>query len=560
MSAFDVSVVYRVKNLVSAPLKKIKSGVTNVGEGFKKARRPLDSFALKFKTATAKMRASIRKLNIDIKGIAKGLRTAGLAMTLAITAPVAYMAVGLKNAARDADETRAKFGTVFKAVGTQAEAMADSLAASYGLSNTAARKLLGDTGDLLAGFGFNAADSLDFSNEIQKLAVDLSSFANLQGGAARASEILTKAMLGERDSLIALGIKISEEDVKKQVAIQTAEGLTFATEREAKAMATKTLVIKQSGNAIGDFARTSQGLANQERITSASIVNLKESFGAILMPVALKITQVIGSIARAMEALSPRAKTIIMVVAGVAAVLAPIILLIGTIGVMLPAITAGFAMFGTAMAAAFSPITLIVLGIAAAAYLIISNWDTLKGWFSAFFDFLKNTVAFKVLMLQINAVAYIFTALGSIWRATVSAIADTSAFKGLVSFFDGMLAVISSIGDAVGSVFGAVGKAYSFVNDLAGGFIDSANEAVTGETSALVGSSESEPLAVAAKGKPLTGGGSSQKTEINAPIVIHAAEGMDETKLASEVAKQLGDRERGAAKKVNFALGDMGFN
>jgi hypothetical protein len=35
---------------------------------------------------------------------------------------------------------------------------------------------------------------------------------------------------------------------------------------------------------------------------------------------------------------------------------------------------------------------------------------------------------------------------------------------------------------------------------------------------------------------------------------------MDETKLASEVAKQLGDRERGAAKKVNFALGDMGFN
>ena len=427
MSAFDVSVVYRVKNLVSAPLKKIKTGVTDVGQGFKKARQPLESFSQKFTRATTKMRTAIRKLNLDVKKISKGMRNVGLGMTLAISAPVAYMAVGLKNAARDAVETRSKYAVVFKSITNDAERMAESLAKSYGLTGTKSRELIGDTGDILTGFGFTQKEALDLSVEVNSLAADLASFTNYSGGVEGASAALTKALLGEAESVKALGIVIRQDtaEYKEKIEqIMAAEGVELT---QAKALAALRIAVSQSKNAIGDFARTSEELANQERITASAILDTKEAFGRILLPVALKITKVIGSLAQTFTKLSPRAKKIILVMAGVAAALAPIILLIGTIGVMLPFITTGFATLGVVMGAVFSPITLIVLAIAAAAFLIIKNWDTLKSWFSAFFGFLQNTIAFKVIRLQINAIIFVFRTLFSLWGKVIGSIADTSA-------------------------------------------------------------------------------------------------------------------------------------
>ena len=78
--------------------------------------------------------------------------------------------------------------------------------------------MLGSTGDLLTGMGATAETALDLSTKTQRLAVDLASFSNYQGGAKGASEALTKAMLGERESVKALGIVISEANVKQKIA------------------------------------------------------------------------------------------------------------------------------------------------------------------------------------------------------------------------------------------------------------------------------------------------------------------------------------------------------
>ncbi len=188
-------------------------------------------------------------------------------------------------AAVEAQETASKFDAVFSLVSDKSEAMAKDLQKNYGLGITESKSLLSATGDLLSGFGFTQESALDLSSQVQKLSVDLASFTNFAGGAEGASEAITKALLGERESVKALGVSIQEKAVLEQVAINNAKGLTFETEQQAKAQATLDLIIKQSGNAIGDYAKTSLGAANQLKLFNTRMEDLSIQFGENFLPI-----------------------------------------------------------------------------------------------------------------------------------------------------------------------------------------------------------------------------------------------------------------------------------
>ena len=184
--------------------------------------------------------------------------------------------------ASDAEETANKFGVVFSSIADEANAAANNLVDNFGLSSQAAKSLLSDTGDLLTGFGFTQEAALDLSSQVNTLAVDLASFTNFSGGAEGASAALTKALLGERESLKSLGIAISEADLKEFIESQ---GQSFeATTRQEKAQATLALAIRQSGNAIGDFARSSDSYANVVRRVQARFQDIGAELGQNLLP------------------------------------------------------------------------------------------------------------------------------------------------------------------------------------------------------------------------------------------------------------------------------------
>lgn len=199
--------------------------------------------------------------------------------------------------ASDAQETANKFDVVFDGV-TRAADAADNLAESYGLSHEASQDLLSGTADLLQGFGVAKDESLDLSEQVQKLAVDLSSFSNNEGGAEAASHALTSAMLGEREAVKTLGIAITDAELKK-FAEESGQVFNEMTKGE-KAILTLNLAIKQSGNAIGDFARSQDSFANQMKIARANVDDLNSSLGEQLLPTATsavsKFNELIGSI------------------------------------------------------------------------------------------------------------------------------------------------------------------------------------------------------------------------------------------------------------------------
>jgi len=241
------------------------------------------------KSATAEFKAldtSVRKTGDAAKRSEKSFLNLGTALKGAFTVvalkQVFDMSNALVNLASQAEETQNKFNTAFRGIETTAEQVAAKLAEAYNLSSQESKKLLSDTGDLLKGFGFTATEALTLSTQVQQLAADLTSYNNIQGGAAEASRVLTKALLGETDALVGLGVKLSQTDLK---GFAEAQGLVFEElSRSEKALLTYQAVLKQSADAVGDVERSQGSYAASTRILGNAIVNLNTSLGGELLP------------------------------------------------------------------------------------------------------------------------------------------------------------------------------------------------------------------------------------------------------------------------------------
>ena len=217
---------------------------------------------LGFDEAKRDIASTTRSLE-KLSGLGRKLTSFGKTISLGVTVPLAGLgAVALKTAS-DFEEAQSKFATIFRDIEDDARRTAETFAKDFGQSVVDSFALLGNTGDLLTGFGFAQDQALQLSNEVNRLAVDLASFTNFVGGAEGASSALTKALLGETEALKSLGVAIRQDDVAAKVEALEASGrFTDETERQRKAIATLAIAFEQSKNAVGDFARTQDSFAN----------------------------------------------------------------------------------------------------------------------------------------------------------------------------------------------------------------------------------------------------------------------------------------------------------
>jgi hypothetical protein len=220
----------------------------------------------------------------QFKAVGKSMQDLGRTMSIAVTAPIVAATGAMAKAAVDANETRNKFNVVFRDIAKDANMMAEELKNAYGLGATESRKLLGDTGDLLTGFGFTQKAALDLSTRVNKLAVDLASFTNIEGGSARASQALTKAILGETEQAKALGIVIRQDSKEFKSLVEEQMNSHGMSLLQAKALAALTIATNQSKNAIGDYARTAGETANQQRLFWTRVKDSAEAIGQRLIP------------------------------------------------------------------------------------------------------------------------------------------------------------------------------------------------------------------------------------------------------------------------------------
>lgn len=147
--------------------------------------------------------------------------------------------------------------------------------------------------DLLIPMWFTRKEATKLTTDTVAMSGALAEWSAWQFEATEVADILAKAYLWEREQLKSLWIAISQEDVKQQMAIDTANWLTFATEQQAIAIATQTLIMQKSTDAQEAFANWAGSLTRIQSELRATIWNVKETIATALLPAFHEIINVI---------------------------------------------------------------------------------------------------------------------------------------------------------------------------------------------------------------------------------------------------------------------------
>lgn len=246
-----------------------------------------------------------RKLVVEILGDAKGLAGAldqaggklssfGASVGKvalgagAALAGVAAASVPLINAASDLAETQSKVGVIFGSASGEIDKFASAAAKNFGQSKQQAMDAAATFATFGKAAGLSGKDLATFSTDFAGLASDLASFNNTSP--QEAIDAIGAALRGEAEPMRRFGVLLDDASMREEalrlgLIKTTKEALT----PQQKVLAAQALIYKQTKDAQGDFARTSDGLANKQRILSAQFANVQAQIGQKLLPVALKL-------------------------------------------------------------------------------------------------------------------------------------------------------------------------------------------------------------------------------------------------------------------------------
>lgn len=362
------------------------------------------------------------------RGISTGLKAA--AGAFAAGAGLALIKDSI-TAASDLAETTSKLQVVFgPALAAQVEAFGATAAQALGQSSAQALSAAGTFGGLLTSMGLAQPEAAKISTEFVKLASDMASFNNASPEETLAA--LKSALVGENDPLKQFGVVLNAAAVQQAALasglIKTGEALTPAT----TAQATYTEIMRLSAQQQGDFGRTSEGLANQQRILTAQWADAKAQLGEVLLPTVLKV--VTGF------------KDFVDFVKENKDVLGPLAIAIGAVTVATLALN--FALYA-------NPITLIAVGLAALAAGFIVAYkrsETFRNVIGAVVDVVK--VYIRTVVKVIGGIADVwFTVVGAILRGAAAAFGWVPGvgdkLKGARDAFDGLHEKVNSTFDGI---------------------------------------------------------------------------------------------------------------
>jgi hypothetical protein len=233
--------------------------------------------------------AAKTKAQSILGGIGTGMRAVGRGILATATAVTAIgVAVGTTiGPASDLNETITKVNVVFGDSADQVLKFGENSATALGMSKNAALAAAGTYGNLFRALGLTEDMSADMSTTLIGLAGDLASFNNMDPGVVLDS--LRAGLTGETEPMKKLGININEMILKEKAMELGLYSGAGALDASAKAQASYALIMEQTSLAQGDFARTADGVANQQRILAASIENIKASIGTGLLPIIQKV-------------------------------------------------------------------------------------------------------------------------------------------------------------------------------------------------------------------------------------------------------------------------------
>lgn len=214
----------------------------------------------------------------------------------------------------DLQEVQNVVDVSFPAMSKQVDAFAQNAAASFGLSETMAKRFTGTFGAMAKAFGFSEKQAYEMSTALTGLAGDVASFYNITQDEAYTK--LKSVFTGETESLKDLGVVMTQAALD-QYALANGIGKTTAQMTEAEKVALRyKFVQEQLTAASGDFIRTSDSWANQVRILQLQFDSFKASIGQGLINVLTPVIKTINLLMQKLVALGNMFKSFTEMIMG----------------------------------------------------------------------------------------------------------------------------------------------------------------------------------------------------------------------------------------------------
>ena len=188
-------------------------------------------------------------------------------------------------AASDLNETTSKTQVVFGRAADVVFRFGKTSATSVGLSTQAAEEAAATFGNLFVAMKIGQKPAADMSVGLVKLAGDLASFNNVSPEQVLAD--LRSGLVGEVEPLRKYGVALNAASVEQEAMRETGKRNVKQLTEADKVTARYNLILKNTTTAQGDFARTSAGQANSQRILNAEWKNAQAQFGKALLPAML---------------------------------------------------------------------------------------------------------------------------------------------------------------------------------------------------------------------------------------------------------------------------------
>jgi hypothetical protein len=223
------------------------------------------------------------------------INKAALPATAAITA-LGTATFKAANLAADLREEQSKVGVVFGNSSKQILAFSKTTAKALGQSQTQALQAAGTFGVLGKAAGLTGDDLAAFATEFTVLASDLASFNNTTP--EEAVQAIGAALRGEAEPIRRFGVLLDDATLRaKALELGLISNIKNALTPQQKSLAAQAAILEQTTDAQGDFARTSQGAANQQRILAAQVKDAATNFGNAFLPALEKILPILTSVA-----------------------------------------------------------------------------------------------------------------------------------------------------------------------------------------------------------------------------------------------------------------------
>jgi len=255
--------------------------------------------------------------NRGLKSANNAIKSSGIENSLKKIGKLAIAAFSVKaitdftkeclNLGSDLAEVQNVVGVTFGDLNSQVDTFAQNAIEQFGLGQTVAKKYVGTFGAMAKAFNFSNEEALKMSETLTGLTGDVASFYNLSSELAFTK--LKSVFTGETETLKDLGIVMTQTALD-EYAMANGFGKTTAkmTEQQKTALRYQ-FVLDKLSIAQGDFARTSDGWANQTRVLSLRFNELKASLGQGFINLFTPIVQGINWVIARLQVLADAFKT-----------------------------------------------------------------------------------------------------------------------------------------------------------------------------------------------------------------------------------------------------------